>query len=214
MKSIKHTVFSLAFGMAGVVGVVQAATITLPPETAKLKPSSLPGYAIAMSKCAICHSADYINQQPSNMNLAQWTAEAAKMQHAYGAPLSDDDVTLIGEYLAVTYGSAKPSAATAPPASVTAVPAKTVAANQAVDVHALLTANACLACHAVDKKIVGPAFKDVAAKYSSDKDGQAKIAASIRDGSNGKWGAGGVMPPHPAMSAEDINAMADFVAKQ
>ncbi|MQQ99887.1 SorB family sulfite dehydrogenase c-type cytochrome subunit [Glaciimonas soli] len=212
MKSVKYMVFCLVIGMVGVVSTAQAATITLPQETAELKPSSLPGYAIAVSKCAICHSADYINQQPPKMNLTQWTAEAAKMQHAYGAPLSDDDVIKIGEYLAVTYGDAKPGATAAIP-SPAAVPAK-AAASKSIDVNALLAANACLACHSVDNKIVGPSFKDVAAKYHGDNAGQTKIAASIRDGSTGKWGAGGVMPPHPTLSSDDIKAMAEFVAKQ
>lgn len=81
--------------------------ITLPAETAAFKPSTQPGYAIAAQKCAICHSADYVNQQPGNMTLAQWTAEVRKMQHAYGAPLSDREVAQIGEYLATAYGKEK-----------------------------------------------------------------------------------------------------------
>ena len=83
--------------------------IKLPPETAVFKPSELPGYALAQQKCSTCHSADYINFQPPGMTLAQWTAEASKMQHVYGAPISDQDVSMIGAYLAVTYGSAKAS---------------------------------------------------------------------------------------------------------
>ena len=83
------------------------ATLTLPPETAKFKPSRLPGYAIALQQCLICHSADYIRYQPPGMSLAQWTGEATKMQHLYGAPLSDQDVALVGAYLAVVYGQVK-----------------------------------------------------------------------------------------------------------
>lgn len=85
-----------------------AALGDLPPETATLKASKLPGYAIA-PKCAICHSVDYIKYQPPGMNLIQWTGEVAKMQHMYGAPITDDDVKKIGAYLAVMYGSAKES---------------------------------------------------------------------------------------------------------
>ena len=85
-------------------------SIVLPPETAKLKPSTHPGYMLAQQKCLICHSADYVNLQPPGMSLQQWTAEAGKMQHAYGAPISDQDVKLIGEYLARTYGSARRTA--------------------------------------------------------------------------------------------------------
>ena len=60
-----------------------------------------------MQKCAICHSADYVAYQSPSMTQAQWTGEMAKMQHAYGAPISDDEVRQLGAYLAVAYGSAK-----------------------------------------------------------------------------------------------------------
>lgn len=90
------------------LGQVGAATrtIELPPETAQLKPSTLPGYSIARGKCAICHSLDYILYQPPKMTLAQWTAEAQKMQRSYGAPLDADEIRLVGIYLATVYGDA------------------------------------------------------------------------------------------------------------
>jgi mono/diheme cytochrome c family protein len=99
---------ALALG-CGAVMAQAVQTVTLPLETAKLKPSKLAGYQIAMQKCGICHSADYISQQPPAMTATQWTAEVRKMEHAYAAPLSDSDVAQIGEYLAVTYGGAKPT---------------------------------------------------------------------------------------------------------
>ena len=80
--------------------------IALPPETAVLTASPLPGYKIAVEKCGICHSADYINLQPPQMSLAQWTAEMVKMQHAYGAPIDDAEIKLLGIYLASAYGDA------------------------------------------------------------------------------------------------------------
>ncbi|OIQ84744.1 hypothetical protein GALL_334220 [mine drainage metagenome] len=82
-------------------------SIELPEETARLKQSTHSGYQVAVQKCSICHSADYINLQPPGMNLKQWTAEVGKMQHAYGAPITDEEVKLIGAYLAGTYGSEK-----------------------------------------------------------------------------------------------------------
>lgn len=90
------------------LGQVDAATrtIELPPETAQLKPSSLPGYSIARGKCAVCHSLDYILYQPPDMTQAQWTAEAQKMQRSYGAPLDADEIRLVGIYLATVYGDA------------------------------------------------------------------------------------------------------------
>jgi hypothetical protein len=90
------------------LGHVDAATrtIELPPETAQLKPSSLPGYSIAQGKCGICHSLDYILYQPPKMSQAQWTAEAQKMQRSYGASLDADEIRLVGIYLATVYGDA------------------------------------------------------------------------------------------------------------
>jgi hypothetical protein len=81
-------------------------TIVLPAETAQLKPSDLAGYALARAKCAICHSADYIQYQPPQMSQAQWTAEVQKMQRSYGAPIDPDEIRLIGIYLATVYGDA------------------------------------------------------------------------------------------------------------
>ncbi len=88
---------------------VAAATplgIELPPETATLRRADLPGYAIALGKCAICHSADYIALQPPHLSLAKWTAEVTKMQHAYGAPLEDAEIQPIAIYLTYAYGDA------------------------------------------------------------------------------------------------------------
>ncbi|MDB5929111.1 MAG: cytochrome [Polaromonas sp.] len=186
-------------------------SIKLPPETAALKPSILPGYQLALQKCGICHSADYIKLQPPAMTQPQWTAEVRKMQHAYAAPLSDQDINAIGEYLAVAYGGAQPA-----PSAVSAVPAPPVAppaAARAVDVQALLGANACLGCHAINQKIVGPAYRDVALKYKGDAQAQARLEASIRAGSAGKWGAV-PMPAFAALSPQELKALAAFVLRQ
>ncbi|MEP6883566.1 MAG: hypothetical protein ABJC66_02340 [Gammaproteobacteria bacterium] len=83
-----------------------AQEIKLPPETAVLRRSDLPGYNIALQKCGICHSADYINLQPPHMTLAQWTAEINKMQHVYGAPIDDAEIGLLGIYITIAYGDA------------------------------------------------------------------------------------------------------------
>ena len=87
-------------------GLACAADIQLPPETAQLKPADLPGFVVAAQKCSMCHSADYINFQPPGMTKTQWTAEMVKMQHTYGAPITDVEVKLLGIYLAATYGDA------------------------------------------------------------------------------------------------------------
>ena len=57
--------------------------------------------------------------------------------------------------------------------------------------------HACLACHTVDKKVVGPSYKDVAAKYRGDKAAETKLFESVKKGSSGKWGQV-PMPPNAA----------------
>jgi hypothetical protein len=86
------------------MGSAAAAEIELPPETAVLRTSALPGYEIAAKKCVICHSSDYISLQPPGMSLRQWTAELVKMQKAFGAPIDDQELGIIAIYLTATYG--------------------------------------------------------------------------------------------------------------
>lgn len=74
----------------------------------------------------------------------------------------------------------------------------------------LATKNACTACHAPDKKILGPSYQDVAKKYASQKDALAQVSESIRKGGSGKWGAV-PMPAQPALSDADIKTLASWV---
>lgn len=72
----------------------------------------------------------------------------------------------------------------------------------------------CLACHTVDKKLVGPAYQDVAKKYAGQKDAEAKIIESITKGGVGKWGQV-PMPPkggNAALTDADIKALAKWIA--
>lgn len=74
----------------------------------------------------------------------------------------------------------------------------------------LAKSNGCLSCHAMDEKIVGPAYSKIAAKYSDDKDAAASLAQSIRNGSQGKWGRI-PMPAHGSISNDDLNLLARWV---
>src|SRR4051794_20722361 len=69
---------------------------------------------------------------------------------------------------------------------------------------------ACLACHAVDKKLVGPAYKDVAAKYAGQKDAAAKLAEKIQKGSVGVWGQV-PMPANPGVTPDEAKQLATWV---
>jgi cytochrome c len=68
----------------------------------------------------------------------------------------------------------------------------------------------CMACHATDKKLVGPSYKDVAAKYAKDKDAVAKLADRIVKGSTGIWGPV-PMPPNANVNADEAKALATWV---
>lgn len=70
--------------------------------------------------------------------------------------------------------------------------------------------NNCLACHAVDKKIVGPAYQDVAKKYAGQADAEAALTKSIKAGGSGKWGPI-PMPPQAQLSDADAKALAVWV---
>ena len=77
----------------------------------------------------------------------------------------------------------------------------------------LLAANNCLACHAIDKKIVGPAFRDVAAKYASKANAAALVARNIRDDGSSKWGPVS-MPAFGHLSEAEAGALAHYVLSQ
>lgn len=68
----------------------------------------------------------------------------------------------------------------------------------------------CLACHAADKKLVGPAYREVAAKYKADKNAQTTLAKKIREGGVGVWGQI-PMPANPQVNEQEAQALAKWV---
>lgn len=108
--------------------------------------------------------------------------------------------------------STAPAAKTEPaPVAAEAKPeAKTGAAVSEADFMQLARKGNCLACHSVEKKVVGPAFKDVAAKYRGDAGAEARLADKIAKGGSGVWGAM-MMPPSPQVSETDRRALARYV---
>jgi cytochrome c len=80
----------------------------------------------------------------------------------------------------------------------------------AADETALATSKNCLACHAVDKKLVGPAYKDVAAKYAGQKDAVDKLSAKIMKGGSGVWGPV-PMPANTQVNEAEAKRLAAWV---
>lgn len=85
-------------------------------------------------------------------------------------------------------------------------------ANAAVDAakaKQLATKYNCLACHAVDKKLVGPAYQEVAKKYKGDKSAEEKLIGKVKGGGSGVWGAI-PMPPNNVPDA-DVKTLVEWV---
>lgn len=73
--------------------------------------------------------------------------------------------------------------------------------------------HACLACHAVDKKLVGPSYKDIAAKYRGDAGAEARLADKVKKGSQGAWGQV-PMPPNASVPDGDVRALVKWILTQ
>ena len=68
----------------------------------------------------------------------------------------------------------------------------------------------CVACHAADRKLVGPAFKDIAAKYANDKDASVRLTKKVREGGTGVWGQV-PMPANPQVSPEEATTLVKWI---
>jgi len=94
--------------------------------------------------------------------------------------------------------------------ALTALALALAAAGPALADQALATAKNCMACHAVDKKLVGPAYKDVAAKYAGQAGAADKLAAKIQKGGSGVWGPV-PMPANTQVNEAEAKKLAAWV---
>ena len=85
-----------------------------------------------------------------------------------------------------------------------------VAATPALANEELAKKNACTACHAVDKKLVGPAYKEVAAKYKGDAKAEAMLVDKVKKGGVGTWGQV-PMPPNASVKDEDVKTLVKWI---
>jgi cytochrome c551/c552 len=193
-----------AFGpMAASAGVLK---IELPPETRAFKPG--PGSELANGQCLVCHSVDYVVMQPP-MPRPFWAASVKKMREKFGAQIPEEQVEGLVNYLVRTYGAeANPVANAAPPAGATPSPMLVPVGDLTGE--ALATRYGCLGCHSMAKKIVGPAYQDVAAKYKNDNGAFLKVSDQIHKGGAGKWGPI-IMPPFPMISDAETKVLADWI---
>ena len=75
---------------------------------------------------------------------------------------------------------------------------------------ALAQQSGCLACHTVDKKLVGPSYKDIAAKYRNDKGAEANLFKKVKEGGKGVWGDI-PMTPNAHVKDQDIKTIVQWI---
>jgi sulfite dehydrogenase (cytochrome) subunit B len=98
----------IAAGLVALAAAAGAKDLQLPPDTVQLTPSPLPGYAKAQANCTMCHSAEYMLYQPPSAARPYWDAMVHRMKTVFKAPIADEDMPAIVDYLAATYGNQKP----------------------------------------------------------------------------------------------------------
>jgi len=109
------------------------------------------------------------------------------------------------------------SQAPAPKAPEAALPAANGAAATVASAEAAMRKHDCFTCHAVDKKMVGPAYAWIAYRYKDDKEAVVKLVAKVKNGGMGQWNVytGGVpMTPHAQLPDDEIKAMVEWVLSQ
>ena len=179
-----------------------ALDIKMPPETMAFKQDV--GAEIANGQCLTCHSVEYVVIQPP-MQRAFWKAEVVKMQQKYGAQIPDNQVEAVVDYLTKNYGVTTNGTQTAPVQASAAM-----AQTHTADAQQIATKYGCLGCHNPSMKLVGPAYREIAAKYKADPAASAKIDEQIHKGGSGKWGPI-IMPPFPQVTASETKVLSEWI---
>jgi len=182
----------------GVVLLLAAGTACAqdPEPSRTLTPGK--GMELTTTRCVICHDATHITR--TKLSRGEWEFNIKNMIER-GAPIAANEIAPILEYLSLYYNRD-----IAPPA-----PAATASSGDVIT--NLLNANACTACHQVDKRVVGPSFKEVAAKYATDNAAAATLAKKIKQGGSGAWGAVPI-PPNAGVSDADLQQLVSWILRQ
>jgi sulfite dehydrogenase len=155
------------------------------------------GADLTMARCALCHEITHITR--ARLSRGEWQDNVRNMIER-GMPIAPDEIPVIVEYLATYYN--RDSAAPAPDSAAAAVVQDPV--------QRLLADNACLSCHGLDQKIVGPSFREVAARYAGDAGAGARLAGKIKAGGAGNWGAI-PMPPQAGLTDAQLTQLAAWI---
>ena len=184
----------------GILGILLGAAAALANGQDADKLISGPGSTLTENKCKICHELQHIRRTP--LSRGEWADNLRNMKER-GTPMNEAEMAVILEYLS-TYYSRDP----APPPSP-----DTLAAGGADPVQKLLDAHACSGCHTLDKRVVGPSFKEIARRYAGDAGAAAKLVAKVRSGGQGAWGQV-PMPPNPGLSESEVKTLTGWILEQ
>jgi len=149
-----------------------------------------------------------------NPSLSDWEVTAAIVYMANQSGASFKEPPKPAAPAAPTAATPAAAPAAAAPAQVASAAAPAAAPAQVAaaggNASALLEKNGCFACHALDKKVLGPSYKEVAAKYAGDRNAAATLEKKVKAGGVVSWGQV-PMPPHPQISDADLTAMVKYI---
>jgi len=200
---------------AGGLAVLWLALASAPLTAQEAAPEAVlfpgPGVELTTQRCVVCHEAQHITR--TRLSRAEWV-DNTMMMIKRGAPIAPEEIAPIVDYLFAFYGRNDDGSARARPAGAQApVLAGAGASGAARDVPALMAAYGCAGCHAVDRKLVGPGFREVAERFGKTAGGAERVARRIREGSVGDWGPL-PMPPQPTITEAEAKALVVWVFAQ
>lgn len=138
-------------------------------------------------------------------------AGATKPESQAKTGLENASATAAVSAPAATLVKPEPVKAEAKPETKVEVKEKTEAVLSDAEGRKLAQQSGCFMCHAIDRKMVGPAWKDVAAKYRGDANGEAKLITKVAKGGSGVWGSAPMPANAPRVGDADIKALVRFV---
>ena len=150
---------------------------------------------VVAGKCGVCHDLSHITR--SRLARGEWEDNLVMMVKRGMPPIAPAESKAIVDYLTRSYGP------DGPPANAPFFGEAVAGAPR--DVNQLLAANACTGCHAVDTRVVGPSFREVAARYAGLAD-VSPLVRKLREGGAGVWGQV-PMPAMPQISVADAEAL-------
>ncbi len=161
------------------------------------KLTSGPGSTLTENRCKLCHELQHIRRTP--LSRGEWSDNLKNMRER-GTPMTDEELAVMLDYLSAYY-SRDPAPPPAP---------DTLRATENDPVARLLQDRACIACHALDQRIVGPSFREIARRYAGDSGAPARLAAKVRAGGQGVWGPV-PMPAAGAIPDPELATILDWV---